>query len=118
MLSIINSNDGTEEKNKKENSFKNLNNFINLDTESNGVEAKEYESKFLNYELGVSDKISTSIYNLDNNNYKNNENTKNECEKPVEEIEKIADQIINKSNYKTKHISFLQKFATNIKNNN
>jgi hypothetical protein len=120
VLSIIKSNDGSEEKNKKENSLANLNDFINLESESesNDVETKEYESKFLNYELGVSDKISTNNYNLDNINYKNNETIKNECEKPVEEIEKIADQIINKSNYKNKHISFLQNILMNIKNNN
>ena len=118
VLSIIKSQGGSKEKNMKENSLKNLNDFINLESESNDVETKEYESKFLNYELGVSDKISTNNYNLDNNNYKNNETIKNEYEKPVEEIEKIADQIINKSNYKNKHISFLQNISTNIKNNN
>ena len=118
VLSIIKSKGSSEEKNKKENSLKNLNDFINLEPESNDGETKEYESKFLNYELGVSDKISTNDYNLDNNNYKNNETIKNEYEKPVEEIEKIADQIINKSNYKNKHISFLQNISTNIKNNN
>jgi hypothetical protein len=118
VLSIIKSQGGSKEKNMKENSLKILNDFINLESESNDVETKEYESKFLNYELGVSDKISTNNYNLDNINYKNNETIKNECEKPVEEIEKIADQIINKSNYKNKHISFLQNILMNIKNNN
>ena len=121
ILSIIKSNGGSEEKNKKENSLKNLNDDMNLESELNDVETKEYESKFLNYELGVSDKISTNNnnYNLDNNNnnYKNNEIIKNEFEKPVEEIEKIADQILNKSNYKNKHISFLQNILMNIKNN-
>jgi len=121
MLSMIKSNGGSEEKNKKENSLKNLNDDMNLESELNDVETKEYESKFLNYELGVSDKISTNNnnYNLDNNNnnYKINEIIKNELEKPVEEIEKIADQILNKSNYKNKHISFLQNILMNIKNN-
>ena len=116
-LSMIKSNGDSEEKNKKENSLKNLNDYINLESESNDVETKEYESKFLNYELGVSDKISTNNYNLDNNNYKNNENIKNEYEKPVEEIEKIADQILNKSNYKNKNTPFFHNILVNIKNN-
>ena len=116
VLSMIKSNDGSEEKNKKEKSLKNSND-INLESESNDVETKEYESKFLNYELGVSDKMSNNDYNLDNNKYKNNETIKNEYEKPIEEIEKIADQILNKSNYKDKHISFLQNILMNIKNN-
>ena len=117
VLSMIKSNDGSEEKRRKENALKFLNDHINLESESNDVETKEYESKFLNYELGVSDKISTNNYNLDNNIYKNNETIKNEYEKPVEEIEKIADQILNKSNYKNKHISFLQNILMNIKIN-
>ena len=119
VLSMIKSNGCSEEKNNKENSPKNLNDYINLESESNDIETKEYESKFLNYELGVSDKKSTNNYNLDNNNYKNNETIKNELEKPVEEIEKIADQILNKSNYKNKNskISFLQNIFVNKKSN-
>ena len=117
VLSMIKSNGDSEEINKKENSLKNLNDYINLESESNDVETKEYESKFLNYELGVSDKISTNNYNLDNNNYKNNETIKNEYEKPVEEIEKIADQILNKSNYKNKNTPFFHNILVNIKNN-
>lgn len=49
-------------------------------------EMQDYESKFLNYELGISDKVST-INNLDET-IKKKEAIKNECEKPVEEIEK------------------------------
>ncbi len=83
------------------------NNFIlNYTIESNEKDTQEYESKFLNYELGISDKISTLNYTLDNNN-QNYENKKNEYEKTVEEIERIANQIINNSNCKNKKIFFL-----------
>ena len=80
---------------------------LNLGTESNDLETQEIESKFLNYELGVSDKISSINFNLDTNNVKNYESIKKEYEKPVEEIEEIADQILNKSNYRIKKISHL-----------
>ena len=115
VLSMIKSNDGSEEKNKQENELKSINNYLNLKSESNEVETQEYESKFLNYELGVSDKISNNNYDLDNKNLNKYTKNKNEYEKPVEEIEKIAEQIINKSNYKNKQISLLKNIIVNIK---
>ena len=60
-------------------------------------DTQDYESKFLNYELGISDKVST-INNLDET-IKKKEVIKNECEKTVEEIEKKAKEIYN-SEYK------------------
>ena len=42
-------------------------------------DTQDYESKFLNYELGISDKVST-INNLDET-IKKKEVIKNECEK-------------------------------------
>ena len=108
VISTLVSNEATKENKFNKNNINELpfkDNFIlNYTIESNGKDTQEYESKFLNYELGVSDKISTLNYTLDNNN-QNNENTKNEYEKTVEEIERIANQIINNSNYKNKKIS-------------
>ena len=70
-------------------------------------ETPEYESKFLNFELGFSDKVSTENINyLDDNLINNKDVTNNECEKPVEEIEKIANEIYN-SEYKNKRISYI-----------
>ena len=80
----------------KENFYKS----ITLETNDNNTQ--EYESKFLNYELGESDKASTLDYNLESNNKNNIEIIKNECEKTVEEIEKIAYKIINGSSIKNK----------------
>jgi hypothetical protein len=82
---------------------------LNYSIESNGKDIQEYESKFLNYELGFSDKISTSNYTLDNNDNCNKDNIRHEYEKPVEEIEEIANQIINNSNYRNKTISIINK---------
>ena len=73
----------------------------------NDEETQEYESKFLNFELGFSDKVSTENINyLDENLFNNNNVINNECEKPVEEIEKIANEIYN-SEYKNKRISYI-----------
>ena len=74
---------------------------------------QEYESKFLNYELGVSDKVST-IYDILDENIKEKEIIKKECEKSVEEIEKIAKEIYN-SNIKRK--SKKSKKIVNLKKN-
>ena len=96
-------------KNTNEDLPLNDNCILNYSNESNGKDIQDYESKFLNYELGLSDKISKSNFTLDNNDNCNKENIKNEYEKPVEEIEKIANQIINNSNYRNKTISIINK---------
>ena len=72
---------------------------LKMTSEINENDTQDYESKFLNYELGISDKVST-INNLDET-IKKKEIIKNECEKPVEEIEKKAKEIYN-SEYKYK----------------
>jgi hypothetical protein len=73
---------------------------------------QEFESKFLNYELGVSDKVST-IYDILDESIKEKEIIKKECEKSVEEIEKIAKEIyssnIKKKPSKSKKIVNLKK---------
>jgi chloramphenicol O-acetyltransferase len=74
---------------------------------------QEFESKFLNYELGVSDKVST-IYDILDESIKEKEIIKKECEKSVEEIEKIAKEIYN-SNIKRK--SKKSKKIVNLKKN-
>jgi hypothetical protein len=74
---------------------------------------QEYESKFLNYELGVSDKVST-IYDILDENIKEKEIIKKECEKSVEEIEKIAKEIYNSN---TKRKSKKSKKIVNLKKN-
>ena len=82
----------------------------------NEEETQEYESKFLNFELGISDKVSTdNNYYLDENPTIKKDMNNNECEKPVEEIEKIANEIYN-SEYKNKRISYinLRKDKKNI----
>lgn len=89
--------------------------FRNLTLEANDNNTQEYESKFLNYELGASDKMSTLDYNLDSNNKNNDESIKNECEKPVEEIEKIAYQIINGSSIKSKQYKKMEVFNNELK---
>ena len=94
---------------------------LNYTIDSNGKDLQEYESKFLNYELGISDKISTSNYTLDNNNNNNiynKEDIMNEYEKPVEEIEEIADKIINNSNYRNKTVSMVNNIFINNNNLN
>lgn len=73
-------------------------------------DTQDYESKFLNYELGISDKVST-INNLDET-IKKKEAIKNECEKPVEEIEKKAKEIYN-SEYKYKEKKSEKKIINN-----
>ena len=73
-------------------------------------DTQDYESKFLNYELGISDKVST-INNLDET-IKKKEVIKNECEKPVEEIEKKAKEIYN-SEYKYKEKKSEKKIINN-----
>ena len=97
------------------NSKKNDNFILNYTIESNGKDTQEYESKFLNYELGVSDKLSTLNYTSEDNNL-NNEDIKNEYEKPVEEIEEIANQILNNSNYINKRKSLLHNRLNNQNN--
>ena len=74
---------------------------------------QEYESKFLNYELGISDKVST-IYDILDANIKEKEIIKKECEKSVEEIEKIAKEIYNSN---TKRKSKKSKKIVNLKKN-
>lgn len=113
--------DIVDPKNKNENKRKFLFEFlINPELESNNT-TQEYESKFLNYELGIPDEFS-SLNNIDkkkNENKENkerNENEKIEYEKPVEEMEKIAYQIIHNSNYKYKKISFFNHESLNTKN--
>ena len=72
-----------------------------LTFKSKKEDAKELESKFLNYELGLSDEKSSLSYNLDNTNNKNIiDNSNFEFEKPIEEIEKLANKKLNDSNYK------------------
>lgn len=78
----------------------------------NEEETQEYESKFLNFELGFSDKVSTENNNyLDENLSNNKDMINNECEKPVEEIEKIANELYN-SEYKNKRISYINHRKT------
>ena len=112
---------------KNNNSKKNLNealspdNNINLIKEKlllkfksdlNENETQEYESKFLNLELGFSDKVSTVNNNYVNRNLDNKEIIKNEWEEPVEEIEKIANEIYN-SEYKNKRMSYINSRKAN-----
>ena len=119
FISTLVSNDfAKQNKNNKinmNNSKKNDNFILNYTIESNGKDTQEYESKFLNYELGVSDKLSTLNYTSEDNNL-NNEDIKNEYEKPVEEIEEIANQILNNSNYINKRKSLLHNRLNNQNN--
>jgi len=119
FISTLVSNDFVKQnKNNKinmNNSKKNDNFLLNYTIESNGKDTQEYESKFLNYELGESDKLSTLNYTSEYNNLKD-ENIKNEYEKPVEEIEEIANQILNNSNYINKRISLLNNRLNNLNN--
>lgn len=87
---------------------------LNLTTEENENDNnQEFESKFLNYELGVSDKVST-VYDILDESIKEKEIIKQECEKSVEEIEKIAREIYS-SNIKRK--SKKSKGIVNLKKN-
>ena len=62
---------------------------LNLTSKLNEKQKKdEYESKFLNYELGTSDKLSLSLISNLNENNKNDEIYEKEYEKPLKEIEK------------------------------
>lgn len=83
---------------------------IFLDLSIDSIE-KNTQSKFLNYELGESDIKSTINYNLDNNsdtqNNRINESKKIEYEAPIEEIEKIAYEVINNSNFIDKRKSLI-----------
>lgn len=83
---------------------------LKFKSDLNENETQEYESKFLNFELGFSEKISNNnLYeNLDNNKDIN----KDECEKSIEEIEKIANEIYN-SEYKNKRISYIKRRKDN-----
>ena len=87
---------------------------LNLTTEENENDNnQEFESKFLNYELGVSDKVST-VYDILDESIKEKEIIKQECEKSVEAIEKIAREIYS-SNIKRK--SKKSKGIVNLKKN-
>ena len=86
-----------------------------LKTDLNENEIQEDESKFLNYDLGIiSDKVSIPNNNDLNDEIKNNENIKKEFERPVEEMEKIANEIFN-SGYANRKLSYTknQKTKTN-----
>ena len=88
---------------------------LNLTTEVNENDnTQEFESKFLNYELGVSDKVS-SIYDILDESIKEKEIIKKEYEKSFEEIEKIAKEIYS-SNIKRK--SNKSKKIVDLKKNN
>ena len=93
------------------NSLLKKNIILNLTSEAKENETQDFESKFLNYELGVSDKVSTINY-LDES-IKMKKKVKKEYEKPIEEIEKIAKEIYN-SELKNKKIN--NKIKINIKN--
>lgn len=93
------------------NSLLKKNIILNLTSEAKENETQDFESKFLNYELGVSDKVSTINY-LDES-IKMKKKVKKEYEKPIEEIEKIAKEIYN-SELKNKKIN--NKIKMNIKN--
>lgn len=88
---------------------------LKLKTNSNESENPEYESQFLNYDLGLSDEITTPK----NNHFDeilfstNKEKIINEYEKPVEEIEKVANEIYN-SHYKQKKMSYIYEIKDNI----
>ena len=87
---------------------------LKLKTDLNDNETQEYESKFLNYELGIiSDKVSKQNNNYLDEPIKNREKVQNECEKPVEEIEKIANEIFN-SGYINKKVSYIKNRIMNI----
>ena len=84
----------------KKNTFLERQATLKMTSEIYENDIQDYESKFLNYELGISDKVSTINY-LDET-IKKKEVIKNECEKPVEEIEQKAKEIYN-SEYKYKY---------------
>ena len=93
------------------NSLLKKNIILNLTSEAKENETQDFESKFLNYELGVSDKVSTINY-LDES-IKMKKKVKKEYEKPIEEIEKIEKEKYN-SELKNKKIN--NKIKMNIKN--
>ena len=64
-------------------------------------EEEQKESKFLNYELGNSDKLSSTKYSNCEDNIRNTDIIQKEYEKPIEEIEKIANDLYN-LNFKDK----------------
>ena len=88
----------------------------NISLDSNEKDTQEFESKFINYDLGKSDKISTLNSNLNDNCYKNvnTENLVFEYETPKEEFEKYAYNFINDSNRKNKN-SFVKYISCNDK---
>ena len=88
---------------------------LKLKIDSNESEEQEYESQFLNYDLGLSDEITSSKNNyLDEKLFLSNKNKiVNECEKPVEEIEKLANEIYN-SQYKPKKMSYIYALKQNL----
>ena len=94
---------------------------IYLDLSIDSIE-RNTQSKFLNYELGESDRKSTINYSLDNNSKAqkniNNEHKKIEYEAPIEEIEKIAYEFINNSKFIDKKISFINNRLYNLKKGN
>ena len=88
----------------------------NISLDSNEKDTQEFESKFINYDLGKSDKISKLNSNLNDNCYKNvnTENLVFEYETPKEEFEKYAYNFINDSNRKNKN-SFVKYISCNDK---
>ena len=84
---------------------------LNHTIEINEKETNEYESKFINYELGLSDKTRSSLNITLDNNKKNKDNIKKEYEKPFEELEKIANEKIINSNHRKRN--FKKKIISN-----
>ena len=104
--------------------FLNKNNDINrlkkifllkLNKDSKDSETQEYESQYLNYDLGLSDEKATSKNNYLEENllFSNKDKKVNEYEKSVEEIEKLANEIYN-SQYKKKRMSYIYTINQNI----
>ena len=94
-----------EDKNKNDINIIKAKIYQKLDSVLKENEVQEYESKFLNYELGFSDKeSSTKNYNIEKAIYKNNKEIfPNEQEKLIDEIEKIANELYNsEKTYKQK----------------
>lgn len=92
---------------------------LRLKIDSKETETQEYESQFLNYDLGLSDKITSSKNNYKEENifFCSKEKNVNEYEKPVEEIEKLANEIYN-SQYKLKKKSYIFALKQNFDINN
>ena len=89
--------------------------FFHTSLDSNEKDTQDFESKFINYDLGKSDKLST----INSNCYKNvsNENFVIEYETPREVFQKYAFQFINDSSqkHKNKKKTFLNCISRNNK---